>query len=61
MKWYVVPLLSDRWTTWMALLGSATPEFMAVIAESFHFVMWPRKMLASVAPSSCSLLTPDRL
>src|SRR4029077_14113987 len=60
VKWYEVPLLSDRWTTWMALLGSVTPEFCAVIAASFHFVMWPKKMLASVGPSSCSLLPPDR-
>ncbi len=45
----------------MALLGSVAPEFCAVIAGSFHFVMWPRKMLASVGPSSCSLLRPDRL
>ena len=34
--------------------GSVTPEFCAAIAGSFHFVILPWKMFASVGPSSWS-------
>ena len=61
MKLAVVPEGSERWTGMMSASGSATPEFSAVIAGSFHFVIWPRKILAVVSPSSFSLVTPDRL
>src|SRR5689334_10867322 len=48
----VVPDSSERWTTCIGVDGSVTPGFKAAIAESFHDVIWPRKMFAAVAPSS---------
>ena len=52
MKSFVVPESSERWTTWMSVLGSLTPELSFAIAGSFHFVILPAKMSAMVAPSS---------
>ena len=52
MKSLVVPDSSERWQTVMSVLGSFTPEFSAAIAGSFHFLILPRKMSATVAPSS---------
>ena len=58
---YVVPLPSERCTTVMLVLGNVAPEFSAAMAGSFHFLMWPRKMLASVVESRFSELTPEML
>src|SRR3954471_9823271 len=59
VKLYVVPELSERWTIAMFWSGSATPLFSFLIAASFHFVIWPEKICASVAPFMCSrFLTP---
>src|ERR1700758_2889481 len=44
------------------VLGRLTPLLSAAIAGSFHVVIWPEKILASVGPSMCSrFLTPGRL
>ncbi len=52
MKTNVVPLPSVRETGVIPMLGSCTPSFSAAIFGSFHFVIFPWKMSASVAPSS---------
>jgi len=58
----VVPDESDRWITVIELLGRFIPGFRALIAESFHFVIFPMKISASVGPSSFRpLLIPVRL
>src|SRR5260370_3309262 len=46
----LVPLPSERCTTWMATSGRVTPELSAAISASFHLVTWPRKMSAIVLP-----------
>ena len=62
MKPLVVPDESERWTTVIAVLGRLMPGLRALIAGSFQVLILPRKMLASVGPSSFSpLLTPGRL
>src|SRR6266540_5934799 len=48
----VVPDSSERWTTAMGIDGSPTPGFCAAISGSFHLVTEPRKMSATVCPSS---------
>jgi hypothetical protein len=59
---FVVPDSSDRCTTVTAVDGSVLPGFNALIAGSFHFLTFPRKMLAIVAPSSLRPLSmPDTL
>src|SRR4051812_35929961 len=58
----VVPDSSERWQTVMSSPGSPTPEFCFAIDGSFHFLTLPRKMFATVGPSSLRpLATPDRL
>ena len=58
----VVPDESERCTTVIAVLGRLMPGFSDLIAGSFQVLILPRKMLASVGPSSLMpLLTPDRL
>src|SRR5947209_16558444 len=58
----VVPEESDRWTTVIDVLGRLSPGFSALIAGSFHVLILPMKMSASVGPSSFRpLLTPERL
>src|SRR6476659_362798 len=56
VKPLVVPDSSERWTMVMFVDGSETPGFIFVIAGSFHFLIFPRKMSAIVVPSS---LRPD--
>ncbi len=59
---YVVPELSERWAIVIAVLGSDTPLLSAAIAGSFHLVICPMKIFASVGPSMCRrFLTPGRL
>src|SRR5438270_6310417 len=57
----VVPEPSERWTTWIVVLGSEVPLLSALMAASFHFLIFPAKMPASVSPDSFRSLTPDRL
>src|SRR2546423_6742457 len=58
----VVPDSSERWTTEIGVLGSETPVFWAAIAGSFQVVISPRKIFATVSPSSCrGFETPWRL
>src|SRR4051794_35614462 len=62
VKPLVVPDSSERWTTVMFDEGRLTPAFSFAIAGSFHFLIFPRKMLAIVGPSSFRPpLTPWRL
>src|SRR3954447_25885656 len=62
VKPLVVPDSSERWTTVMLDEGRLTPRFCFAISGSFHFFTFPRKMSASVAPSSFRPdLTPLRL
>jgi hypothetical protein len=62
VKPFVVPEESERWTIVIAVLGRLIPGFSALIAGSFQVLILPRKMLASVGPSSFRpLLTPGRL
>src|SRR4051812_15631190 len=62
VKPLVVPDSSERWTTVIVDDGSDTPVFCPAIAGSFHLVTLPRKMSASVLPSSLRPpLTPSRL
>jgi hypothetical protein len=57
-KLSVVPDSSLRNTTWIGSFGNATPGLSAWIAGSFHVVIAPLKILAAVAPSRLSELTP---
>ena len=58
----MVPEESERTAMVIAVLGSVTPGLSAAIAESFHFVILPSKMLAMTGADSWSgLLRPDRL
>ena len=52
MKFAVVPDSSERWQTVMSVLGRLAPEFWPAISGSFHFLTLPRKMSATVLPSS---------
>ncbi len=54
MKPFVVPDESERWQVVMSVLGRLAPEFSAAIAGSFHLVIFPEKMPATVLPSSFS-------
>src|SRR4051812_17334661 len=59
VKPLVVPDSSERWTTVMLAPGRLAPELSLAIAGSFHFLILPRKMFATVGPSSLrSLGTP---
>src|SRR6201995_4106802 len=58
----VVPDESERCTTVMAFLGRLMPGLSFLIAGSFPVLILPRKVSASVGPSSLSpLLMPGRL
>jgi len=62
VKPFVVPDSSERCTTVIESPGSVTPGFSFAIAGSFHFLIFPRKMSAIVAPSSLRpFFTPLRL
>src|SRR3954453_4110774 len=59
VKPFVVPDSSERWTTVMLASGRFVPGLSFAIAGSFHFLILPRKMSATVLPSSLrSLGTP---
>src|ERR1700722_1298472 len=60
-KLSVVPDSSARKTTWIGSAGIAKPLFSASIAGSFHWVMAPLKILATVGPSRASEATVLRL
>src|SRR5437764_2329676 len=60
VKPFVVPEESERWTTVILVLGRLTPGFSALIAGSFHVVIFFWKMSAAVLPSSLRpFWTPD--
>ena len=61
VKFCVVPELSARCATVIAVDGSFTPGLSALIAASFHVLISPWKIFASVSAESCSFFTPDRL
>ena len=58
VKFCVVPDESERRQIWMPVLGSVTPEFVALIDGSFHVVIEPSKMPAIVSGASFSVFTP---
>ena len=45
----------------MSLSGSVAPLLLAAIAGSFHFLIVPRKIPATLAESRFSSLMPGRL
>ena len=47
MKIAVVPELSDRWTTRIGVAGRLAWGLRAVSSGSFHFVIFPAKILPS--------------
>ena len=57
----VVPDLSERCTGLIARSGRVAPELSAAMAGSFHFVMVPAKMPATVFASRFSESTPGTL
>src|SRR5258708_5161917 len=58
----LVPLPSDRCATVISLSGRFTPGLSFFNAASFHFLMVPRKMAASVSPVNLSwAVTPSML
>ncbi len=61
VKLFVVPESSARCTAVMAALGREAFGFVFAIAGSFHLVIFPAKMPASVAGSRVSSLTPSML
>jgi hypothetical protein len=61
VKAFVVPEPSERWTTRMSLSGSVAPGLFAAIFGSFHFLMSPRKMPATLSASRFRSVTPGRL
>src|SRR5581483_197207 len=60
VKFDVVPELSERWATVMAVDGSLTPGLSAAISEAFHVLIWRSKILAIVGADSCRPSTPLR-
>ena len=52
----MVPDESERRAITIVVSGSVTPEFCAAIAGSFHFVILPWKMFASVGAVELQLL-----
>src|SRR5581483_7029508 len=60
VKFDVVPELSDRWATVIAVDGSFTPGLSAAMSAAFHVLTWRSKILAMVAGESCRPATPLR-
>src|SRR5437764_10268124 len=60
VKLEVVPELSDRWATVMAVDGSFAPGLSVAMSAAFHILIWPRKILAVVVGESCRLATPSK-
>src|SRR5579872_4445841 len=60
VKFDVVPELSDRWATVIAVDGSFTPGLSAAISEAFHVLILRSKIMAIVAGESCRPSTPLR-
>src|SRR5438270_1652376 len=52
VKPFVVPEESERWITVIFVLGRLTPGLSALIAGSFHVLIFAMKMSAAVLPSS---------
>jgi len=52
VKFAVVPEPSARWTAVIAFAGSVAFGLSAAIAGSFHSVIWPWKIFASVSAES---------
>ena len=52
MKVYVVPEPSERWATEIGRFGKSTFGLSFLSAGSFQLVILPRKMSATVLPSS---------
>src|SRR5580658_3523230 len=48
----VLPEVSARWTSTIAVPGRGTPGFRFLIAGSFHAVIWPAKIRARTWPFS---------
>src|ERR1700691_4127668 len=61
VKFCVVPEESERTAMVIGVLGRLTPGLSALMAGSFHVLIWPWKIFAIVVGSSLRLLTPDRL
>src|SRR5215216_1219841 len=57
----VVPDSSERKKTVMFALGRSTPELSLAIFGSFHVLMVPLKIWASVSAFNTSLSTPSML
>src|ERR1700730_7550340 len=55
LKFGVLPELSERWTTVIAVDGSFALGLSALIAASSHVLMSPWKIFARVSAESCSL------
>ena len=60
-KFSVVPEPSERWTTVMAVAGSAASGFSALMAASSHCLISRWKIRAMVGASSFSSFTSARL
>src|ERR1700729_2931934 len=61
VKFCVVPEESERTAMVIGVLGRLTPGLSALMAGSFHVLIWTWKIFAMVVASSFRLLTPDRL
>src|SRR2546421_12180294 len=61
VRFCVVPELSERCATVIAVDGNFTPGLSALIAASSQVLMSPWKIFARVSAESCSFFTPDRL
>src|SRR5258708_4154414 len=57
----VVPDSSWRWKAWILVLGRVAVGLSALIAGSFHLVIFELKILAMVEASRTRLFTPERL
>ena len=61
MKFWVVPESSDRLTGVIARSGSVAPGLSALMAGSFHFLIFWLKICAIVAGLRLSFSMPSRL
>lgn len=61
MKLFVVPESSERCTAVMLASGRVAPALVAAIFGSFHLVILPAKMPATVSASSLRSFTPSTL
>src|SRR6266542_534364 len=61
VKAAVVPEPSERWTTWIPVVGRVAPELSFLMAGSLQVLILPAKMPATVSGASLRPLTPERL